>query len=193
MKKAEKMWLMLKPEKIASNRVLIAGEVKSGKTRLLYRFIQMLVEAGYAADITIIDMAPSAVWGVGGKIVEVGDIPEEVRYLTSWEIKPPRLIGREREEVLRLAQTNAELITTLLREYTTRPTKLLIINDATIFVHAGDPKTLLYTMDLSRSWIVTAYYGKKLEADKGSGLTARERDFVEYLMRASDIIIRMAL
>lgn len=183
---------MLNPEKLSKNSILIIGETRSGKTRLLHRFIYILAEAGHSREITVIDMAPSASWGVGGKIIEVGEIPEEIRYYTSWKIKPPRLLGKSREEVLELARTNAELIRPLIDEYVKSPTGVLIVNDATIFVHSGEPSTLLNATSLSRSWIITAYHGRLLEMDKSSGLTSREREFVKHLMRRADIIIRTA-
>ncbi|MCS7146170.1 MAG: hypothetical protein RMJ28_02400 [Nitrososphaerota archaeon] len=182
---------MLAPNILSSNRILVVGESRSGKTRLLHRLVWILAEAGYSNEVTIIDMAPSLSWGVGGKIIEVGEVPEGVRYLTSWEIKPPRLIGRDAEEVQKLARDNCMLLNPLIERYVKNPTPILAINDATIFVHGGESAPLTSAMALSRAWIVTAYSGSRLAEDKGSGLTLRERRFVESLLQVSDIIIRM--
>lgn len=182
---------MLTSQELASSRTIVLGEVRTGKTRLLYRFVWMLSEAGFAGDITVLDMAPGLSWGVGGKLAEVGELPAGVRYLTSWEIRPPRLIGRDAEDVRRLAKTNEEAIRPLLEEYRKNPTAILAINDATIYIHAGEPEQLFSAMSLSRAWLVTAYYGSRLADDKGTGISVREKRFVEQLMEVSDIVIRM--
>ncbi|GBC71654.1 hypothetical protein HRbin02_01439 [Candidatus Calditenuaceae archaeon HR02] len=182
---------MLTPQVLANSRTAVLGEVRTGKTRLLYRFVWMLTEAGFGGEITVIDMAPGLSWGVGGKLVEVGELPVGLRYLTSWEIMPPRLIGRDAEDVKRLAKKNEEAIRPLLEEYSKRPTSILAINDATIYIHRGEPGQLFSTMSLARAWLVTAYYGSRLADDKGTGISVREKSFVEQLLQVSDIVIRM--
>lgn len=181
---------MLTPQVLASSRTTVMGEVRTGKTRLLYRFVWMLSEAGFRDEITILDMAPALSWGVGGKMVEVGELPAGVRYLTSWEIMPPRLVGKDAQDVMRLAKGNEGVIRPLLDEYCRRPTPILAINDVTIYIHAGEHELLLSTMSLARAWLVTAYYGSRLGDDKGAGISVREKSFVEQLLRVSDIVIR---
>ncbi|MEM4151516.1 MAG: response regulator [Nitrososphaerota archaeon] len=191
-KAMEQVWIKIQRVAPTDAGVLILGETGTGKTRLLYRFLWMLSDAGYSGEITVIDMAPGVAWGVGAKLMEVGELPRSIRYLTSWEIRPPRLIGKDAEEVKRLARRNMELINPMIEEYIERPTKILAINDSTIFIHAGEPARLLIAIQLSRAWMVTAYSGARLADDKGTGISAREREFVAELLQVADIIIRMA-
>jgi len=177
-------------EKLTTGKTLIVGESRTGKTTLLLRILWKISEAYHPHDITIIDMAPDLSWGIGGKLLEVGEIPAGARYLTSWELRPPRLLGRDADDVLSIARENARHIDLLLEEYLRRPSIVLAVNDATMYVHAKEPQTLLRAMNLSRSSIVTAYAGILLSDDKGSGITVRERRFVETLLRVSDRIIR---
>lgn len=183
---------MLNPLIISQNKIIILGETRTGKSRLLYRFLWMLADAGYSRQITVIDMAPSLSWSVGGKLVEIGELPRDIRYSTSWTIKPPRLIGRTAAEVLNLARENGEQIRPLLEEYVKNPSPILIINDATIYIHSQEPSLLFSALNLSRSWLITAYQGSVLADDKGTGISLREAEFVDQLRRVSDIIIRMA-
>ncbi|MEM0482359.1 MAG: hypothetical protein QXM16_05685 [Nitrososphaerota archaeon] len=182
---------MLTPKTLAESHTTIFGEVRTGKTRLLYRLLWMLSESGLGGEITVLDMAPGLSWGVGGKLVEVGELPDGVKYLTSWEIRPPRLIGRDSEDVSRLAKANEESIRPLIENYSKNPTSILAINDVTIYIHAGEPAQLFSAMSLARAWLVTAYYGSRLADDKGTGISVRERGFVEQLLRVSDIVIRL--
>ncbi len=172
-------------------RTLILGETGSGKSVLLFRILSSLAESCDTKEITLIDMAPSRSWGVGGKLSEIGKIPEGVRYHTSWDVTPPRLVGRTAEEVLSLALKNRALLEPFVSNYLAEPTPILMINDASIYAHGGDPGPLLKALGLAKTWIVTAYSGERLAEDKGASVTLAERRFVNSLIEAADRIIRM--
>ncbi len=172
-------------------RTLILGETGSGKSVLLFRILSSLAESCDTKEITLIDMAPSRSWGVGGKLSEIGRIPEGVRYHTSWDVTPPRLVGRTAEEVLSLALKNRALLEPLVLNYLAEPTPVLMINDASIYAHVGDPGPLLKALGLAKTWIVTAYSGERLAEDKGASVTLAEKRFVNSLIEAADRIIRL--
>ncbi len=172
-------------------RTLILGETGSGKSVLLFRILSSLAKSCDTKEITLIDMAPSRSWGVGGKLSEIGRIPEGVRYHTSWDVTPPRLVGRTAEEVLSLALKNRALLEPLVLNYLAEPTPVLMINDASIYAHVGDPGPLLKALGLAKTWIVTAYSGERLAEDKGASVTLAEKRFVNSLIEAADRIIRL--
>ncbi len=170
---------------------LIIGESGSGKSTLLSRILYRLAESGYSEETTVIDMAPSLSWGVGGKISEIGDIPEGVRYYTSWEIAPPRLVGKTAEEVLKLARRNRSLLEPFVARFLASPTQVILVNDATIYAHAGSHGPLIEALRTASTWVATAYSGVRLADDRGASVTEAERRFVNSLLLIADRIIRM--
>ncbi|MEM4020828.1 MAG: hypothetical protein QXI18_00415 [Nitrososphaerota archaeon] len=177
-------------EKLLDRRVLICGEVGAGKTRLLASFLKFLVDRELGGDVTVIDLAPG--YGDIGRPVE-SYYPEVkmLRYMRPGRIYPPRLLGRSREEVLRYAEINLLEARKLLEDYVRAPSRILLINDLTIYLHAGDPDDILRLLDLCETFAATAYEGEALEDDKGSGITMRERRGLSRIKEHMDIIVNL--
>ena len=171
-------------------RVLVVGEVGSGKTKLLARFLEFLIGSGYGSEVTLIDLAPSY-RGVGRLVEEHTDAVRAVRYLKPDKIFPPRLLGRDCEEVLKYAELNYRAAEKLFEEFAEKPSKILLINDLTIYLHRGEVERLLEIIGLAETFAATAYEGSVLEDDKGSGVTARERRLLSELKREMDIVLRL--
>ncbi|MGQ9479576.1 MAG: helicase HerA domain-containing protein [Thermoproteota archaeon] len=169
-------------EEIIGRRTVIYGEVGSGKTRLLQNLIVRLVEAGFSGKVTVIDTAPSRINGVGGPI----SICPGVRYLRPQVVFAPRLQSQSAEQVLRYVKINVERIRPLLVEYLRDPTPVLAINDLTIFLQGGDLEELLNVINHAETFIGTAYYGRSLDEDYGSGVSERERRLTLSLLKAVD-------
>ncbi|MEM4676105.1 MAG: hypothetical protein QXM12_07435, partial [Nitrososphaerota archaeon] len=94
-----------------------------------------------------------------------------------------------KDEVMSLAEKNREAIEPLLKGFLSKPTRILFINDLTIYLHAGDPELLEKCIEVSETFVGTAYYGTKLQDDKGSGITLRERMLAERIMKKVDKVI----
>ncbi len=172
-------------------RTLIVGEAGSGKTRVLASFLDYLLERVPSREITVIDMAPRRVKGVGGLLEDYTPSVWRVRYLRPWKITPPRLTGRTSEEVKRYAWENREALEPLLEEYLSKPTPTLLINDITIYLHAGSTERIKQMITHASTFAATAYKGIRLQDDKGSSISRREREELERLVELMDQVVEV--
>jgi len=164
------------------------GDVGAGKTLATIKLIYKLLELGYT-DITIIDMAPSIKYGVGGLICELAKIPNNITYIFSKDIIPPRSCGRNAKETLYYAKRNMMSLKKLLQYYLENPTEILIINDLSMYLHKGGIGVISKCIEVSKTFIGNSYYGVKLAFDHGSGISRRERRLIDKLMELVDMII----
>ncbi|MEM3398745.1 MAG: hypothetical protein QW724_04495 [Nitrososphaerota archaeon] len=169
-------------------KTLLVGDVGSGKTSFLAEFLKYLIENNYSDDVTVIDIAPARIQGIGGAIRDYTDYVSRIRYLRSERIWAPRLIGKNREEVLRYAEENRTNIEPLINVYLSNPSRILLMNDLTIYLHAGDVERVLELMNTAETFMATAYEGIRLEEDKNSGITERERRLLNILKEKADIV-----
>jgi hypothetical protein len=109
------------------------------------------------------------------------------RYLFT-EIIPPRLTGQSATEIADLAAANARAIEPLLDDCLKQPHPLLVINDVTLYLQAGDYARLSAVMQSATTVLINAYYGKRFEDHP---ITRRERRLTERLMADCDRVIRM--
>ena len=166
-------------------RTLIAGDVNSGKTTRSAGIFKQFLEAGYASVLAVIDLAPDPVRGVGGKLTL--DLGPEVLYLTT-HVAAPRLMGQNPAQVNELAEHNARSIETLFTAFEQQPRDILFINDATLYLQAGNCDRLLELVHNSNTVIINAYYGHSFPE---SELSQREREQTEILMRRCDAVIQL--
>lgn len=169
-------------------KTLLVGDVNSGKTSFLVEFLKYLVENNYSNDVTVIDMAPPKLHGVGGAIRDYTDYFSRIRYLRIERIWAPRLMGKNKEEVLRYAEENRINIEPLLNIYSSNPSRILLVNDLTIYLHAGDVERILELLNLAETFMATAYEGIRLQDDKNSSITERERRLLNILKEKVDIV-----
>ncbi len=161
-------------------RLLIKGESGRGKTRLTSIVARILAETLSPSEITVVDFAPN-VKGLGSPVTRV----EGVRYLRPEGLRAPRLeSGGDCRLAWKLALHNASLTSETLISYISDPTPVLLVNDATIHLHAGSPETLLRALELSRISILNAYSGDMLR-DR-CGIWEREAFMVSLLERWVD-------
>jgi adenylate kinase family enzyme len=66
--------VQLRAREILHKRVLVLGEVGSGKTRLAARLLEEMMTFVSSEKITVIDMAPERVGEIGGKITDYADL-----------------------------------------------------------------------------------------------------------------------
>jgi len=173
--------VQIEGKNIIGKKVLILGEVGSGKTRLASRLLKELMTLFDPEEITVIDLAPQRMGEVGGKISDYVDSIGKVRYLSPERVYTPRLTGTSREQVLKYAELNRRVMEPLFNEFVQRTTKILILNDITLYLHAGKLETVLKCMRLAETFLATGYYGCKLAEDRGSGISVREKQLIEKL------------
>ena len=165
-------------------RVVITGEVGVGKTKLLASLID---EAASEPNlrVVVLDLAPEVQIGseiIGASVKTYSRKLHHVIYLRPATVFAPRLQGRNREEVLDLAAKNASSIESLLITLASNPPDTLFIDDLTIYLQAGKIEPFIKLISTIRTFIATAYKGKKLLDDKGSGVSKVEKCRLESLL-----------
>jgi len=173
-------------------KVLIVGDVGSGKTKFTTHLLIEALESGYGPQITVIDMAPKEVFlkglVAGGKISNRGG---QVRYLDAGNVKTPRLSARSPDELLKLAEHNRRIMERLLRRFIASPTPILFINDVSLYLQRGRFDLLWSALEKAETVILNGYYGEKLQEDLGTGVSRRERKLMERLASRVDVFIQL--
>jgi len=179
-------------KELVGMRTIILGDVGTGKTALTRR---LLTEALEEADmhVTALDFAPpvKVLSGVqvGGFLVEAEH--PRLRHLKSSLIETPRLSARSGDELIRLAEHNRQITEAMLREFTRSPTEALFVNDASIYLQRGEIDRLWRAFEAAETVVANGYYGEKLKADYGTGLSSREKTLMEELASKMDEVIRL--
>lgn len=180
---------------LLGKRTLIYGEVGTGKTSLTVRLLEEAVRLDYSQEITIVDMAPrnTVVNGirVGGRLSEVTNATQKLRYLTPRRIETPRLSAASGKELLELIEKNGSRIRRLLQKYREKPTPILFINDISIYLQCGDVTALDKTISTSSTFIANGYYGKTLTNDFSTGISTLERELMNRLIAMMDLKINL--
>jgi len=171
-------------EEFRNRRTLITGEVNTGKTAYLAEILNRFLEGG-ETDLTVIDMAPERVREIGVKMTM--EVTKSISYCTA-QIAAPRLMGRTVDEVEALAEHNAKLIEGIFAEYLKNPSKVLFINDVSLYLQAGDLHKLLLWINSTPTVIMNGYYGFSLG---GGELGKRERQNMKALQKRCDRVIEL--
>jgi GTPase SAR1 family protein len=175
-----------------SKKTLIMGEVGSGKTRLTNRLLEEALSESLQG-ITVIDMAPEATTlkgiSVGGTLR--GAENPRVRCLRADIMKTPRLSARDADELIEYADHNRKITGGLLDDFTLKPTSILFVNDVSIYLQRGEINRLWRAFEAAETVVANGYYGERLKADYGTGLSSRERTLMEELASRMDRVIRL--
>ena len=176
----------MRPPDVLGRRILITGDVNTGKTTVTKVILDMLCTSRLSPRIAVVDMAPEipeavalerGVLGVGGKLLS-GD--EDVLYLAS-PLRPPRLSARTEEEALLIAEENREKIEVMLEAFISSGRDILFVNDVSLYLHAGTTERLMRYMAAATTIVANGYYGEKL----GPGIvSAREATEMRKLIDA---------
>ena len=182
-------------ERLLGKRTLIIGDLGSGKTLLTANLLEQAIDMGYRHQITAIDMAPPTMQfqdvRAGGALAEVTKAVLEVRYLRSEEIKAPRIMAKNAEELKRLVEFNKRTIDRMLTEFLLKPTPFLFINDVSIYLQAGETEKIIEAIRKSKTFIANGYFGKRLGEDFGTGVSKMERVLMRKLMREMNEVIAL--
>lgn len=180
----------LKVTDCLERHTIIIGSVNSGKTQLTRKIMDHLTAAGHAAHIILLDLAPKTTKGIGGKLAPSS---YGIKYLTC-TIVPPRLSGKNDEEILTFARQNAQRINALIDSAKDLIAKdrsrgpILIVNDASLYLQGSGPERLLSLVKACPTAIINAYSGHSFAP---SPFTERERQGVEILAANCDVVIRL--
>ncbi|MFZ7125550.1 MAG: hypothetical protein ACOWWM_05280 [Desulfobacterales bacterium] len=166
-------------------RTLILGEVKTGKSRLTSTVVARMAAAGFSEQTILLDLAPRITGGIGGRIQPPSP---GILYLTT-DIVPPRLTGKTEAEVEALAVRNAAAIEPLLDRCLASSRRVLVINDATLYLQAGNPDRLMILLNRPATLIVNAYYGRTLG---GTEFSLRERRRIDAIRPLFDRVVHLA-
>jgi len=162
-------------QEFRNRKTLIIGEVNTGKTAYLAEILNRFLEGG-ETDLTVMDMAPESVKGIGGKMTMKET--KSISYCTTQIV----------DEVEALAEHNAKLIEGVFTEYVKSPSKVLFINDVSLYLQAGDLHKLLLWINSTPTVIMNGYYGFSL----GEGeLGKRERQNMKALQKRCDRVIEL--
>ena len=172
-----------KIEAFRNHKILITGEVNTGKTLYLVEILHRFLEEG-ETEMAVIDMAPEPVKGIGGKMT-VGE-KDPIRYRTA-QIVAPRLTGDTDDEIERLAESNARMLEDIFEVYLRNPGRVLFINDVSIYLQMGDLDRLLLLLHSTPTVIMNGYYGLSLG---GGELGRRERQNMRALQGHCDRVFR---
>ena len=183
--------VQLKGREILGKRVLILGEVGSGKTKLAAKLLRELMMLVNPEQITVIDLAPQRVGEVGGKLTEYVNINSGVRYFSPKNVYTPRLASTSHEQLLHYAELNRKSMEPLFNMFIRNVTEVFVLNDVTLYLHLGRLETVLKCVKLARTFLTTAYHGSKLTKDLGTGISSRERQLTDKLATFMDLTVRI--
>lgn len=181
----------LEPTEIIGKKVLILGEVGSGKTSLTAKAVQDLALLIQPEEITVIDMAPEAIGEIGGKLSLHMSLDSKLRYLSPAKVFAPRTMGTSHTQVIEFARRNKNAIEPLLGDFLKTPTRTLVINDITLYLHLGKLEKIIDCVKLTDTFLASAYLGVKLKEDHGTGISVRERQAIKRLGAHMDHLVKL--
>lgn len=176
----------LRNEDCFGKKLLIIGDVNTGKTTLCRQLLADLCRRGLGGRTAIIDMAPDipealaqqrGIVGAGGYLLPPpGSGVLDLRA----HLDPPRLSSTSAAEAQSKAEQNAKRIETLFEKRMPKARDILLINDVSLYLQAGSVTQLIRRAGFTRvhTLVVNSYQGERL----GSGeLTQREKAETELL------------
>jgi hypothetical protein len=178
---------------LIGHSTLLYGETNTKKTIITSKFVQYLIESKkiLPKDITILDFAPpiSSIKDIkiGGKIKDFYDKSSICNnFYFEGEIIPPRLKARNKYELYKFACENFRKTFNILKKFNNNPTKILIINDISIYLHIGNKKLLVDSIKESETFFGNSYYGFSINNNFAAHFNLREKRLVEYLIKKMD-------
>lgn len=178
-------------------KVLIVGDVGSGKTISTLNIVNKFIEFDFGSEITILDFAPTSIYysgkRVGGKFIEYSFNQNLVKRYISVNTYPPRILGKCRDEVLMYAKINRRNCEYAIKEFIDNPSNILIINDISIYYHIGDLGLIVDALKLCKTFIGNAYFNGFIEDKFSTGISVNEREMTKLLMNLMDLTINLNL
>lgn len=165
-------------------KLLILGDVNTGKTTLSRSILEDLCRLGLGRQIAVVDLAPhipeklnseKALAGVGGSLTPPAGCG--VIYIAD-HLEAPRLSSSSEVEAMEKARANREIIEELFCRMDLGRREILFVNDVTMYLQAGTAEDLIARLGLAETLVVNGYRGESLGSGK---LTLRERAETEKI------------
>ncbi len=178
---------------ILGKRLIITGDINTGKTTVSRTLMESLCRRGLSARIIVVDMAPEipektaierGILGIGGKLTAPC---VAVAYLSA-PIRPPRLTAKSEEEAFLIATENTHRIDRLLQEFQASGRDILFINDVSMYLQTGSAHDLLSRIEPAGTVVANGYCGHKLG---GGALSSREAGEMKKLISAFTYRLRL--
>jgi len=113
-----------------------------------------------------------------------------VKIARPGRIYAPRLLSRgDCGKAWMYARENAVETSRLLESYLEDPAPVLVVNDLSIHLHAGDPGLLEDAIQASTVFVGNSYWGEVLKDE--CGIWEREKRLLARIMSGVDIIWRL--
>jgi len=177
-------------EEFIGHQTFLYGETNTKKTYYTAKFVQFLIESKHLdpKEISILDFAPPEdiinSIKIGGKIKDFyKDSIKCNNFSFEGEIIPPRLKAKNIKELYVNACKNFKKTYAILKLFIENPTKILIVNDISIYLHIGNKNLLLEAIEKSNTFFGNSYYGSSIKSDFTTIFSRREKRLVEYLMK----------
>lgn len=175
---------MIDPAACVGRKVLIVGDVNTGKTTLARRILQEFCARGLGPRIAVLDLAPHippelagqrGLRGVGGHLAA----PADAGVLTLREqLTPPRLSSSSDAEAQDKAAANKRLVDAAWPRLEPATRDILFLNDVSMYLQAGTAAELIARLEPANTVIANGYWGERLGA---GALSARERTQMQAL------------
>ena len=179
-------------------RILVIGDVNTGKTTLCKRWLNGLCQQGLGARIALLDLAPTispelarkrGIVGAGGEL----RAPEGSGVLDlRAHLEPPRLSSSSESEALEKAAHNAQLIEALIGRLEPRR-DILFINDVTLYMQARSAADLIESAGFDRrmTLVINGYRGERLGGGALTRHEAAEMSELEKLFAEQGEVVRL--
>ncbi|MEJ2250512.1 MAG: hypothetical protein P8Y97_12775 [Candidatus Lokiarchaeota archaeon] len=181
-------------EKLINHSTILYGEINIKKTLYTAKFLKFLLEKKKVnpENITILDFAPKLKIIGGMKIG--GRIYDYYKYNQSCitpkienEIIPPRLKSRNKKDLCKNALHNYNITQKLLEQYYEFPTDVLLINDISIYLHLGNKKFFLDSINKSKTFLGNIYYGDSIgKKEIFSLFNLKEKKYADNLIKKAN-------
>ncbi|HKB53602.1 MAG TPA: hypothetical protein VKD22_06335 [Ramlibacter sp.] len=172
------------PGDCLGRKLLIVGDVNTGKTTLARRILEDLCARGLGPRIAVLDLAPHippelaaqrGLRGIGGTI----GVPPGCGVLAVHEqLAPPRLTSNTEIEAQEKAAANKGLIDAAWVRLEPGTRTILFLNDVSMYLQAGTAAELIARLAPADTVIANGYFGERLG---GGELTRHERAQLELL------------
>jgi hypothetical protein len=172
------------PREYLGGKLLIVGDVNTGKTTLARIILEDFCARGLGARIAVLDLAPTIspalaaqreLRGVGGHL----DAPPDCGALTIREqLEPPRLSSSSEAQALAKAADNQRLIDAAWPRLDGGGRDILFVNDISMYLQAGSADELIARLTPADTVIANGYFGQRLG---GGELSRHERAQMERL------------
>lgn len=168
----------LGPRDWLGSKLLIVGDVNTGKTTLTGEILADFCRRGLGPRITIVDLAPripEAVAAARGLPSVGGQLePPAGSGLTCLRphLQAPRLTSASDEEALGKAVDNKRRIDEALRALPSGAQAIVVVNDTSMYLQAGTAEEMVGWLAPCHTVIANGYLGTRLG---GGELSRRER------------------